>query len=98
MTPEGQRGCLVNNCLAELAPHDSDIMEATCGIIGWIESMLQRAVEQGQRDGTITRREPARALAHMLLNTQSGLNLRAKARPDKTVLEDIVRMTLKLLD
>lgn len=98
LTPEGRRGCLVNNCLAEVGPHDPHVMERLGVIVTWIEAAFLRAIERGQRDGTITRNEPARALTRFVLNTQSGLNLRAKARPKKNELEDIVRVALKALD
>ena len=98
LTPGGQRGCLVNNCLAEVGPHDPEVMDRLRVIVSWIEAAFLRAVERGQRDGTVTRDQPAKALVRFLLNTQSGLNLRAKARPKKNELEDIVRVALTALD
>lgn len=53
---------------------------------------------RGQQKGEITRKEKARALARFLANTFGGLNLAAKAKPDRATLDDVVRVTLRALD
>ena len=94
----GRRGCLVNNVLGEVAPHDPVVLAATRKHLGRLEVLLATVVTRGQAKGEITRREPARALARFLANAFAGLNLAAKARPDKTTLDDVVRTTLRALD
>lgn len=95
---QGQRGCFVNNCLAEIAPHDPVILRAVRMIMEKLESQMTRAVANGQAAGTIHRRETPEALAHFLVNTLSGLNLAAKSRPPAARLENIVRVALRALD
>jgi TetR/AcrR family transcriptional repressor of nem operon len=96
--PNGQRGCLANNCAAEAAPHDPAIRQATLALVERIERALQRAVARGQADGSIQRRESPEALARFLFNTVSGLNVAARAQPGPDRLEDIVRVALSALD
>lgn len=98
VSPPGQRGCFANNCMAEVAPHDAQVMQATRAVVRRLEEALLRAVEQGQRDGTIAAGEEPRALARFLVNTLSGINLAAKARPDRARLDDIARVALRALD
>ena len=98
LTPVGQRGCFVNNCMAEIAPHDPVVLEAAQGVRLRLENALAAAVTRGQKAGTITHKEGARALARFLVNTLSGINLAAKSRPSKTALEDIVRVAIRALD
>lgn len=99
MCPEnGQAGCFVNNCVAEIAPHDPLILRETRRMLGGIEDRLTIAVERGQADGSIRSREAPRVLATFLLNTLSGINLAAKARPPRERLEQIVRVALRCLD
>lgn len=98
LTPDGQRGCFVNNCLAELAPHDDAVLEATRGMRDAIEAAFERAVARDQAAGAIAARETPQALARFLVNTLTGLNLASKARPEAAVLDDIVRVALRALD
>lgn len=98
LSPEGQRGCLVNNCMAEVAPHDPVVLEAALAIRNQLEDAIARSVGRGQKDGTITQREKSRALARFLMNTLSGINIAAKSKPTKAMLDDIVRVALRALD
>lgn len=95
---EGRRGCLVNNTLGEVAPHEPVVFAALQDVLGRLESLLTDAVTRGQRKGEITRKESARALARFLANTFGGINLAAKARPARVALDDVVRVALRALD
>jgi TetR/AcrR family transcriptional repressor of nem operon len=98
LSPVGQRGCFVNNCIGEVAPHDSEILAASLDVKNQLQDAIALAVAQGQKDGTITKREKPKALARFLVNNLSGINLAAKSKPAKAMLEDIVRLTLRALD
>lgn len=95
---EGRRGCLVNNTLGEVAPNDPVVFAATRTVLEQLEALLLGVVTRAQERGEITRKESARALARFLATTFGGLNLVAKARPDKTTLDEVVRVTLRALD
>jgi TetR/AcrR family transcriptional repressor of nem operon len=94
----GRRGCLVNNTLGEVAPNDPVVFAATQAVLTRLEALLVGVVSRAQAKGEITRKESARALARFLATTFGGLNLVAKARPDKTALDEIVRVTLRALE
>lgn len=98
LSEDGQRGCLVNNCTAEVAPHEPEVREAVCAMRGQLEDLLAAAVARGQQDGQIHRREKPRALARFLLNTLSGINVAARSRPAKAMLDDVVRVAMSTLD
>jgi TetR/AcrR family transcriptional repressor of nem operon len=95
---EGRRGCLINNTLGEVAPNDPVVFDATREELEHLESILVAVVTRGQQKGEITRKESAQALARFLANSFGGLNLAAKARPDRKSLDDVVRVTLRALD
>jgi TetR/AcrR family transcriptional repressor of nem operon len=97
-TEAGQRGCFINNCLTEIAPHDAEVMAAAAAAIRQLEAALLAAVRRGQQHGAITTGEPPEALARFLVNTLSGLNLAAKSKPTAERLDDIVRVALRALD
>lgn len=98
LSEDGQRGCLVNNCTTEIAPHEPEVLDAVRAIRAQLEDALVRAVSRGQKDGTITSGEKPRALARFLVNTFSGINVAARSRPSKAMLDDIVRVALRVLD
>ncbi len=93
-----QRGCLVNNIMVELASHDEDVLAAVRNARQGLERALAQAVVRGQQDGSIESAESAASLARFLANSVSGLNMTAKSRPGKAVLEDIGRLVLSVLD
>ncbi len=97
-TEAGQRGCFINNCLTEIAPHDAEVMAAASAAIQHLEAALLAAVRRGQERGAITAGESPEALARFLVNTLSGLNLAAKSKPGRERLDDIVRVALRALD
>lgn len=98
LTPEGRRGCLVNNCTVEVAPHDLAVEAHIRAGQQFLEDALYRAVRRGQQDGTISPGRDPRALARFLLNTLSGLNVLAKSNLGRQILEDVVRVALVALD
>ncbi len=98
LSPVGQRGCLVNNCLGEVAPHDAVVLEASVNVRNQLEDALAKAIGRGQRSGSIAQHEKPKALARFLVNALSGINLAAKSKPAKAMLDDIVRLTLRALD
>lgn len=95
---EGRYGCLVNNCMTEIAPRDAKARKLLIQARAVVEDGFARAAQRGQTDGTISRRESPRAIGRFLLNTFSGLNVASKGRPGREVLEDIARVALRILD
>jgi TetR/AcrR family transcriptional regulator, transcriptional repressor for nem operon len=93
----GQRGCLVNNCISEVAPHDRVVFAATAEIVARLERLLIGVVTRAQARGEIDRAERPRALARFLANTFAGINLAAKSKPEKAALDDVVRVALRAL-
>lgn len=96
--PKGRHGCLVNNCMTEVADRDPPLRRALVTARARVEDGFARAVERGQADGTIARRDDPRSIGRFLMNNFSGLNVASKGRPGRVVLADIARVTLKILD
>lgn len=98
VTPEGQRGCFINNCFTEIAPHVPEVMAASAAVMRTIDSALSAAAERGQREGRITAAESPSALAAYLIHILTGINLAAKSVPGRERLDNIVRIALRSLD
>jgi TetR/AcrR family transcriptional repressor of nem operon len=92
-----RKGCLLVNSALELSPHDPEFERIIGGILVEVEAFFHRCVEAGQRDGTITRDQPGEDLARMLLGTLVGLRVLARARPERELLEGMVRPVLAML-
>jgi TetR/AcrR family transcriptional regulator, transcriptional repressor for nem operon len=98
LSPAGEKGCFVNNCLVEMGPHDAAVRDAARAVRDHLEDAFVAAVASGQRNGSIASREKPRALGRFLINTVSGINVAAKWRPGRPALDDIVRVALRPLD
>lgn len=93
-----RKGCMVINSAMDVAPHDPEMRAAIVEILGRIEDFFRRTVEAGQAGGSISSRYPARDLARMLLGMLTGLRVLTRARPERDLLEGMVRPMLSLLD
>jgi len=93
-----RRGCMLVNSALEVAPHDAAIAAIIAARLDELEGFFRRAVEAGQRDGTIhAGRDPA-DLAALLLSTVMGLRVLSRALPERQVLEGAARQVLALLE
>ncbi|GAA0231399.1 TetR/AcrR family transcriptional regulator [Castellaniella daejeonensis] len=93
-----RRGCMLVNSALEVAPHDPECRQIVTGVLGHIEAFFRRCVKAGQQDGTITASQSATDLARMLLGVHIGLRVVARTRPERALLEGMVRPALAMLD
>ncbi|HJO75551.1 MAG TPA: TetR/AcrR family transcriptional regulator [Rhodospirillales bacterium] len=93
----GQRGCYLNNCAVEVAPHDPKAAKLVNGGINLMEDAFFDLVQRGQSEGDIASDKDARALARFLTSSLNGLLVLGKANPDREVLTDICKTTIKVL-
>lgn len=93
-----RRGCFVGNATSELAGRCKETAEKACGSIAAAEDALYRALLRGKRSGEIKGARDTRAVARFLYSSLQGLQLMSKATRDRKTLEDVVRVTLSVLD
>ena len=93
-----RKGCMVINAALELAPHDLEFREVVADVLAQIEAFFRHCVSAGQDDGSISRAQPAADLAKHLLGILVGVQVLARARPQRELLEGLVRPTLALLE
>ena len=92
------KGCMVVNSALELAPHDHELRKAIVEVIKRLESFFRRCVERGQAEGTITKSSPAPAMAQHLLGVLMGVRVLARVRPERSLLEGVIKTSLASLD
>lgn len=93
-----RRGCFVGNATSELAGRCRATAEKACGNLAAAEEALYRALLRGKREGEIGGGRDLRAVARFLYSSLQGLQLMSKATSDRKTLEDVVRVTLSVLD
>lgn len=92
------KGCMLVNAAVELGPHDPDMRAAAGRTLGEIEGFFRGRVAAGQRDGAISAHEPAEDLARMLLGLLLGIRVLARIRPERALLEGVLRPALAALE
>jgi TetR/AcrR family transcriptional regulator, transcriptional repressor for nem operon len=93
-----RRGCLLVNSALEIAPHDPELGAEIAARLGEIEAFFHRAVTAAQADGSVPpERDPA-DLARLLLGVTLGVRVLARSKPQRELLEGVVRPALALLD
>jgi TetR/AcrR family transcriptional repressor of nem operon len=93
-----RRGCFLINSALEIAPHDAELGGEIAERLGEIEAFLCRQVRAAQADGSVAKTRNARELARLLLGVLLGVRVLARAKPDRALLEGMVRPALALLD
>jgi TetR/AcrR family transcriptional regulator, transcriptional repressor for nem operon len=92
------KGCMLVNSALEVAPHDPEFERIVAGILLEVEAFFRRSVEAGQKDGTIAALQSADDLARLLLGVLLGIRVLARVRPERDLLQGLVRPVFALLD
>ena len=92
------KGCFLINSAVETAPHDKEVNTIICQNEQALEIAFYEVILRGQKNGEIPTKQDARALARFIFNTIVGFRVTGKSATDKSVFEDIVRLTLSVLD
>jgi TetR/AcrR family transcriptional repressor of nem operon len=93
-----RKGCMLVNSALEVAPNDPEFRRVVAEVFARLEAFFRRCIETGQHAGTISASQPAEDLSRLLLGVLLGIRVLARTRPDRAVLESIVRPALSLLD
>ncbi len=92
------KGCFLVNSTVELASHDQEISKMLCESDRETEILLHDVIEKGQKHGEIDNSRDADSLARFIFNNIKGMRVTARAGVDKKTLDDIVVLTLSILD
>lgn len=92
-----RKGCMLVNSALEIAPHDAEFQRVVADVLVQVEAFFLRCALRGQEDGTIGRRESAADLGRALLGTLLAIRVLARTRPERELLEGLVRPIFNLL-
>lgn len=93
-----RKGCLLVNSALDVAPHDAEIGKVVAGYLEEIRAFFQRNIEAARRAGQVPRDIDAAGISAHLLGILLGIRVLARTRPDRALLESVVRPALDLLN
>ncbi|CAN7394665.1 MULTISPECIES: TetR/AcrR family transcriptional regulator [unclassified Variovorax] len=97
MSDRKHRGCMLVNAALEVAPHDAEFRRVIAKELKQIEGFFLRCIQAGQQSGEIAPAQNGEDLARLLLGVLLGTRVLARTRPERALLEAIVRPALALL-
>ncbi|MFE6075350.1 TetR/AcrR family transcriptional regulator [Paenibacillus sp. NPDC057886] len=92
------RGCFCINTMVELAPHDEKFEILTREHQMYLSIIFQENIERGMRSGELNPSMDAKAVAQALIVSLIGLTVFMKSRPNRSFIDNSIRVTLSLLD
>ncbi|MBA2401564.1 MAG: TetR/AcrR family transcriptional regulator [Bradyrhizobium sp.] len=95
---EHRRGCLIVNSALEISPHDNELREVIASYLCEIEMFFLRCLKRGQESGEIGSHIDPRDAARHFLGLVLGIRVAARSRPERALLEGMVRPALAQLD
>lgn len=98
LNDQSRKGCFLVNAEVEVAPHDAEVNQMICQNDEQVEDVFYKVIKKGQESGEITNKQDARALARFTFNTVKGIRVAAKTTNDKAVFDDIIKLTISILD
>jgi TetR/AcrR family transcriptional repressor of nem operon len=93
-----RRGCLLVNSALDVAPHDAALGAYIGEMLGELEDFFVRALSRAAAESAMPPGRDVRDLARLLLGVTLGIRVLARARPDRTLIEGMLRPALALLD
>jgi TetR/AcrR family transcriptional regulator, transcriptional repressor for nem operon len=93
-----RRGCFMGNAMSELAGRCKETAARTRSNTAATEEAFYRTLLRGKKEGELKGVRDPRAVARFLYSSLQGLTLMAKATQDRKTLEDVVKVTLSVLD
>lgn len=91
-------GCLTVNTAVELSLHDEQAAEKVVESFSKTELLLKNLVIKGQKTGELSEHHDAKKISEYLHNSLVGLRVMAKTTDDTEKLNNIIDITLSVLD
>jgi TetR/AcrR family transcriptional repressor of nem operon len=93
-----QKGCFMVNAEVEVASHDAEVSNLVCKNDQQMEEAFYQVIKKGQESGELKNQQDARALSRFIFNSVKGMRVTAKSTPDRSLFNDIIKLTISALD
>jgi TetR/AcrR family transcriptional regulator, transcriptional repressor for nem operon len=94
----GQRGCMLVNAAAEIAPLDRELGRHIAACLDELHSFFRRCIVRAQANGSVPADRDDAEIAALLLGVVMGIRVLARAKPDRKLLRRIAKPALAMLD
>jgi TetR/AcrR family transcriptional regulator, transcriptional repressor for nem operon len=98
LSDKEHKGCFLVNAAVEVASHDPEVNKIICQSDREVEEYFFQAIKNGKEKGEIVNKQDPRALAGFILNNIKGVRVTAKSVNDKKLFEDIIDLTMSVLN
>jgi len=98
MEDKQHKGCFMVNAEVEVAPHDVEVNNMVCKNDQQMEEAFYQVIQRGKESGEINNQQDARALARFMINAVKGMRVTAKSTTDFSVFDDIISLTIAVLN
>jgi TetR/AcrR family transcriptional repressor of nem operon len=95
---DDKKGCFMVNAEVEIAPHDEEVGNVVCKNDKQMEEAYYLIIKGGQESGEIKNSQNPRALARFISNAAKGMRVTAKSTSTPTIFDDIIKLTVSVLD
>jgi TetR/AcrR family transcriptional repressor of nem operon len=92
------KGCFMVNTATEMTNQNKELAKIVGSDFEGMEELMYTLVKQGQSEGDISKKQKPKTLAHYLFSSYLGMRITGQAKPDRATLEDVVKVTLSVLD
>jgi TetR/AcrR family transcriptional regulator, transcriptional repressor for nem operon len=92
-----RKGCFLVNSALEVGPHDAECRAVIAAQFTEIEAFFKRCILAAQAEKTVLPGVNASDTARLFLGVLLGVRVLARTKPDRDVLEGVVRPALALL-
>jgi TetR/AcrR family transcriptional repressor of nem operon len=93
-----RKGCFLVNSALEVAPHHAACRAVISEQFGEIEAFFKKCILAAQADNTVPPHVDVGGTARLFLGVLLGVRVLARTKPNRDVLEGVVRPALALLD
>ena len=93
-----RKGCFLVNSALEIAPHDAECRAVITEQFNDIEAFFRRCILKAQADETVSSDVDAGDTAQLLLGVLLGVRVLARTKPERAVMEGVVRPALAMLE
>ena len=92
-----RKGCFLINSALEIAPHDAECRAVITEQFNDIEAFFRRCILKAQADDTVSSDVDAGDTARLLLGVLLGVRVLARTKPERAMMEGVVRPALAML-
>ena len=93
-----RKGCFLVNSALEVAPHNAECRDVIAAQFAEIEAFFKSSILAAQAEKTVSIDIDAGDTARLLLGVLLGIRVLARTKPERAVLEGVVRPALALLE